>query len=100
MRPLSRHAALVMIVATGVATATFATLTPGCGDSTPAATPDMAQPPPYYGNCTAPARPPSGVTLKLEDAFPGRTFSVPLGIVQAPGDAAHFYVWEQGGKVR
>ena len=55
--------------------------------------------PPYYGNCTAPARPPSDVAIQLTDAFPGRTFSAPLGIRQAPGDADHFYVWEQGGKV-
>jgi uncharacterized repeat protein (TIGR03806 family) len=60
--------------------------------------PDMAQPP-YYGNCTAPARPPSSVALQLTDAFPGRTFSAPVGIAQAPGDAAHFFVWEQGGHV-
>src|SRR5881227_3217718 len=61
--------------------------------------PDMAAPP-YYGNCTAPARPPTTVALMLTNAFPGRTFTAPLGIVQAPGDAAHFYVWQQGGKVR
>ena len=61
--------------------------------------PDMAQPP-YYGNCTAPARPPTNVTLQLTNAFPGRTFSGPVGITQAPGDPAHFYVWEQGGHVQ
>jgi glucose/arabinose dehydrogenase len=55
---------------------------------------------PYFGNCTAPARPPSAVALKLADAFPGRTFNVPLGIVQAPGDTAHFFVWEQGGHIK
>src|SRR6266576_259404 len=52
--------------------------------------PDMAAPP-YYGNCTAPARPPSNVALQLVNAFPGRSFSQPLAIRQAPGDAAHFY---------
>jgi len=92
MRPLSRFAALVMIVASGTATATIATLTHGCGNAATSGSTDMAQPPPYNGNCSAPARPPSGVAVMLADAFPGRTFSVPLGIVQAPGDSAHFYV--------
>jgi glucose/arabinose dehydrogenase len=71
----------------------------GDGGSDGGDVPDMAAPP-YYGNCTAPARPPTSVALMLTDAFPGRTFTAPLGIVQAPGDAAHFYVWEQGGTVR
>src|SRR5438270_9798759 len=44
--------------------------------------PDMAAPP-YFGNCTAPPRPPSSVALQLVNAFPGRTFSAPLGIAQA-----------------
>jgi len=61
--------------------------------------PDLAAPP-YYGNCTAPPRPPSTVALQLTDAFPGRTFAQPVGIVQAPGDGAHFFVWEQGGHVQ
>ncbi|MGZ3440992.1 MAG: PQQ-dependent sugar dehydrogenase [Polyangia bacterium] len=61
--------------------------------------PDMATPP-YYGNCTAPARPPSNVALQLTDAFPGKTFTVPLGITQAPMDPAHFYIWQQNGRVR
>jgi len=61
--------------------------------------PDMAQPP-YYGNCTAPPRPPSDVAVQLTNAFPGRTFNQPVGITQAPGDAAHFYVWEKGGHVQ
>ena len=56
--------------------------------------------PPYYGNCTAPARPPSAVALQLTDAFPGRTFTSPVGIRQAPGDSAHFFVWEQGGHIQ
>ena len=61
--------------------------------------PDMAQPP-YYGNCTAPARPPSGVAFQLTDAFPGRTFAQPVGMAQAPGDPGHFFVWEQGGHIQ
>jgi uncharacterized repeat protein (TIGR03806 family) len=61
--------------------------------------PDMAAPP-YFGNCTAPPRPPSNVALQLVDAFPGRTFAQPLAIRQAPGDAAHFYIAQQGGLVR
>jgi uncharacterized repeat protein (TIGR03806 family) len=92
-------------VALATAVAVVAVGSSGCHDSKSGASdggmdgPDMAAPP-YYGNCTAPARPPSAVALQLVDAFPGRTFSAPVGIAQAPGDAAHFYVWEQGGKVR
>ena len=71
----------------------------GNGNSDGGAAPDMAAPP-YYGNCTAPPRPPSNVAVQLVNAFPGRTFSLPLAIRQAPGDAAHFYICEQGGKVR
>ncbi|HEX6838415.1 MAG TPA: PQQ-dependent sugar dehydrogenase, partial [Polyangia bacterium] len=80
-----------------------ATVAPGCHDAPSAGAdaggPDMALPP-YYGNCTAPARPPSNVALQLTNAFPGRTFSGPVGITQAPGDPAHFFVWEQGGHVQ
>ena len=71
----------------------------GNGGTDMAAGPDMALPP-YYGNCTAPPRPPSNVALQLTEAFPGRTFSGPVGIAQAPGDPAHFYVWEQGGHIQ
>jgi uncharacterized repeat protein (TIGR03806 family) len=82
----------------------FGTFVVGCHDGNSGSPdmsigPDMAQPP-YYGNCTAPARPPSGVAFQLTDAFPGRTFAQPVGMAQAPGDPAHFFIWEQGGHIQ
>ena len=39
-------------------------------------------------------------TVTVEDAFPGLTFSAPVALAVAPGDADRAYVVEQGGVVR
>ena len=42
----------------------------------------------------------SAQTVTTEDAFPGVTFSAPIALVAAPGEAARAYVVEQGGAVK
>lgn len=44
--------------------------------------------------------PPSTGAIRLEAAFGGRTFTSPLGLLQAPDDNARWYVVEQAGRVR
>jgi len=51
--------------------------------------------------CVAGERPSQTVTLATERAFPGLpSFSSPVMMLQAPGNAARWYVVEQGGVVR
>ena len=51
--------------------------------------------------CIAGERPSQAVTLATERAFPNLpAFSSPVLMLQAPGDATHWFVVEQGGKVR
>lgn len=40
-----------------------------------------------------------GQALAVEQAFGGLSFNQPVALLQAPGDDAHFYVVEQGGRV-
>jgi glucose/arabinose dehydrogenase len=53
------------------------------------------------GGGTAPGGGPGGVApvVALEPAFPLLAFDRPVALVQAPGDAAHWYVVEQAGVV-
>ena len=62
-------------------------------DSTPAPTASTAS-----TAATAPGVTP--VTLGVTRVFPALTFSMPVGAVQAPGDASRWFIIEQAGKVR
>jgi uncharacterized repeat protein (TIGR03806 family) len=104
MRPLRLAALLVFVVASGAATATLATLIPGCGDSS--GNPDGLVPltPGEQWTavpiCRAPTRPSSATAVALQDAFPNLPgLTNPVGITQAPGDPDHFYIWQQNGKL-
>src|SRR3954466_11508192 len=108
MRPPISSAALVILVASGVATGTLATLSlPGCGDSShgnDGGAGSGGRPPPApvaaITECRAPTRPSSATAVALKDAFPNLpAFSGPIGMAQAPGDPDHFYVWQQDGKL-
>ena len=55
---------------------------------------------PTNTTCVAPARPPNPSSLQLENSFPNLAFSAPTFAVQAPGDATHGYVTEQGGAIK
>jgi glucose/arabinose dehydrogenase len=48
----------------------------------------------------APPPPPGGLTLSVTHVFPSQVFDMPVGALQAPGDANHWYVVEQGGRIR
>src|SRR5262245_5827057 len=37
--------------------------------------------------------------IRLRDAFPTLTFERPIWMVQAPGDAGHYFVVEQAGRI-
>lgn len=52
------------------------------------------------GNDSSSPPPPSTGAIRIEAAFGGRTFSAPLGLLQAPDDNARWYVIEQAGRVR
>jgi glucose/arabinose dehydrogenase len=45
-------------------------------------------------------QPPSSVTLGIEPAFAGLSFSSPVALLQAPGDSTRWFVVEQAGRVR
>jgi glucose/arabinose dehydrogenase len=47
-----------------------------------------------------PPLPPVPVTLSVTRVFPALSFNMPVGAVQAPGDASRWFIVEQGGKVR
>jgi len=56
---------------------------------------------PDNSTCVAGDRPAQAVTLATERAFPGLpAFSSPILMLQAPGDAARWFVVELGGTVR
>ncbi len=55
---------------------------------------------PSNPTCLATARPTSGGGVQAVRAFPGLAFSSPVLLLQAPGDAARWFVVEQGGTVR
>jgi uncharacterized repeat protein (TIGR03806 family) len=65
-------------------------------------------PPPLSGldarpsnpTCVAPARPTAAATVTTLRVFPGLTFSSPVLMLQAPGDASRWFVVEQDGTVR
>ena len=50
--------------------------------------------------CSAPQRPPPASRIVLEPVFPKLSFTYPLGLYQAPGDASRWYVIEQTGTIR
>src|SRR5690242_197247 len=103
MRPLGNRVALVVVVAaTAGATATLATVAPGCGKGSAHDVPDGSTAvsagqasQTSVAVCHAPQRPSGATVVALQDAFPNLpAFSVPVGVTQAPGDADHFYVWQ------
>jgi glucose/arabinose dehydrogenase len=49
---------------------------------------------------TPPAPSPTPVTLAVERVFPNVTFSLPVAMLQRPGDSTRWYVVEQNGTVR
>ncbi len=56
---------------------------------------------PSNPECVAASRPvPAGATYTLQQVFPNLTFNLPLAMLQAPADAAYWYVVERGGVVR
>ena len=56
---------------------------------------------PANPTCVAASRPvPAGATYTLQQVFPNLTFNFPLAMLQAPADAAYWYVVERGGVVR
>jgi uncharacterized repeat protein (TIGR03806 family) len=55
---------------------------------------------PSNTTCLAPPRTGAGVTIGVQRAFPNLSFSSPVGLMQAPGDASRWFVIEQGGVVR
>lgn len=54
---------------------------------------------PSNTTCLAPQRPPSGASIQLERVFEGLSFTQPIWMQQAPGEAGFFYVVEQPGRV-
>lgn len=106
---LPRSSGALVILVAGAATATVATLAPGCHNGSSKQPPpntvvDMAQPPLPPGApqtavavCHAWPRPSDATSVMLRPLFSG--LSAPVGITQAPGDAAHFYVWQQTGQI-
>ena len=80
-------------------------------DDPPASPPPPPPPPPTPGvvgldarpsntTCIAPPRPTTTVDVDLVREFAGLTFSQPLGMMQAPGDASRWFVLEKTGRVR
>ena len=55
---------------------------------------------PSNPTCVAPVRPTPGGTVTTQRVFPGLTFSSPVALLQAPGDASRWFVVEQDGTVR
>lgn len=50
------------------------------------------------GGTSAP--PPTSVTIGIEPAFVGLSFSGPVAMLQAPGDSTRWFIVEQAGRVR
>jgi glucose/arabinose dehydrogenase len=63
----------------------------GGGNSQAPTTPTTPTPPPVVA---------TPVTLGVTRVFPSLSFSMPVGALQAPGDASRWFVIEQAGKVR
>lgn len=55
---------------------------------------------PSNTTCIAPARPVENTGVTTQPAFPNLTFSQPLFVLQAPGDASRVFVVQRGGIVR
>lgn len=55
---------------------------------------------PSNPSCLAPDRPLGDAELRFERAFESLRFANPVALLQAPGDAEHWYVVEQAGRVR
>ena len=55
---------------------------------------------PSNTTCLAPSRAGGSVTIGVQRVFPSLSFSSPVGLMQAPGDATRWFVIEQGGFVR
>ncbi len=55
---------------------------------------------PSNTTCIAPARPASGASITLNNAFPNLSFSLPLQMLQAPNNSNRWYVVEKGGTIR
>ena len=73
----------------------------GGGDSAPAPAPSGLDSRPSNTSCVAPARPQGGTGLQLARVFPNLSFSLPVGMYQAPNDSTRWYVIEQkSGLVR
>jgi glucose/arabinose dehydrogenase len=52
------------------------------------------------GGSEAPPPPLPAAQLGLERVFPALSFTLPVALLQAPGDATRWFVVEQGGRVR
>jgi uncharacterized repeat protein (TIGR03806 family) len=50
-------------------------------------------------DCVAPDPPLSSASMNLDRVYPKLSFDSPIWIGQAPGDADHWYVAEQGGEI-
>ena len=73
----------------------------GGGDSAPTPAPSGLGSRPSNTSCVAPARPQGGTGLQLARVFPNLSFSLPVGMYQAPNDSTRWYVIEQkSGLVR
>jgi len=81
----------------------------GDSDDTPAPPPPPPPPPPPTSgldarpsntSCIAPARTTGSLTISTQRAFPNLSFTVPVALMQAPGDATRWFVVEQSGGVR
>lgn len=55
---------------------------------------------PSNAGCVAPPRPHGRTDVALGSPFPALTFSSPVALLQAPGDASRWFVVEKGGKVK
>jgi len=88
--------------------AVLATTAVGSGPPSEGSSAVVPIPPPVSGldarpsnpTCVAPARPTAGGTVTTQRVFPGLTFSSPVALLQAPGDATRWFVVEQAGTVR
>lgn len=55
---------------------------------------------PANPTCVAPSPPPNFSGVTTQRAFPNLTFSQPLGLFQAPGDASRIFILERTGRIR
>ncbi|HRX88167.1 MAG TPA: PQQ-dependent sugar dehydrogenase, partial [Steroidobacteraceae bacterium] len=77
------------------------------GAPAPVPTPPPPTPPtagldarPDNATCVAGDRPVASATVALERVFPSLSFSVPVGMLQAPGDASRWFVVQQNGFIK